>query len=567
MSKVYFAQPKTPYDEEQAFQRHLAYLKTQSAISQQYQDAQRNIQMGTEPPPPRPMTASEVLENEMELNKLVQKYLRLLVADTMERETEGWTEEERLQFVKRARPSKYIFERMTPQQKRILVQNFPAINAELKNYQFIDADFLLEYLRKYQEAFDNTGGVSRLSRNNIAVGEIKALIDTMPKIETINRLKQSIKDVIKNEPRNRQLEVLLPRLASSLQELTDKLPLPEDLFELIESAVIAGNEQVGSQKSGMTNEGLIQEVMNKVETLPTDETFKTFLNDFLGFIKGSTSVAQVVEASKGLEGTIYAINPQVVDDLDKMVKRRKSRGKKEKEPPSGQPTISSFMKTTAPRGELVKQRVSQYEPEIIQPSPLPSESEQPFMEGVGLRSIALNAKRKVQPKFSVMVGKGLSLDKVEEAEPKYIEFGKFALSQNHLKDNKICVRNLKTGHNISDFPITPISDDLMDILETFIQTEKLNERQLKKLSQTEKKLFSKLLNRSGLYGKYKIRVSKTEEEKEEEERFNLVKGQIIAGNDNAELVKELKRFLMKFVLEGKIPKKEAYELLFQLTYI
>jgi len=225
------------------------------------------------------------------------------------------------------------------------------------------------------------------------------------------------------------------------------------------------------------------------------------------------------------------------------------------------------MKTTAPRGELVKQRVSQYEPEIMPPSPLPSESEQPFMEGVGLRTIALNAKRKVQPKFSVMVGKGLSLDKVEEAEPKYIEFGKFALSQNHLKDNKICVRNLKTGHNISDFPITLISDDLMDILETFIQTEKLNERQLKKLSQTEKKLFSKLLNRSGLYGKYKIRVSKTEEEKEEEERFNLVKGQIIAGNDNPELVKELKRFLMKFVLEGKIPKKEAYELLFQLTYI
>jgi len=250
-----------------------------------------------------------------------------------------------------------------------------------------------------------------------------------------------------------------------------------------------------------------------------------------------------------------------------MVKRRKPRGKKEKEPPSGQQTISSFMKTTAPRGELIKQRVSQYEPEIMPPSPLPSESEQPFMEGVGLRTIALNAKRKVQPKFSVMVGKGLSLDKVEEAEPKYIEFGKFALSQNHLKDNKICVRNLKTGHNISDFPITPISDDLMDILETFIQTEKLNERQLKKLSQTEKKLFSKLLNRSGLYGKYKIRVSKTEEEKEEEERFNLVKGQIIAGNDNAELVKELKRFLMKFVLEGKIPKKEAYELLFQLTYI
>jgi hypothetical protein len=48
------------------------------------------------------------------------------------------------------------------------------------------------------------------------------------------------------------------------------------------------------------------------------------------------------------------------------------------------------------------------------------------------------------------------------------------------------------------------------------------------------------------------------------ERFEILKGQILAGNDSKELVKEFKVAMLKFVKEGRIPKREANEILYEL---
>jgi hypothetical protein len=52
---------------------------------------------------------------------------------------------------------------------------------------------------------------------------------------------------------------------------------------------------------------------------------------------------------------------------------------------------------------------------------------------------------------------------------------------------------------------------------------------------------------------------------EEMNRFEILKGQIIAGNDNRELVKEFKTMLLKLSNEGRVKKAEAREILMDLT--
>lgn len=183
-------------------------------------------------------------------------------------------------------------------------------------------------------------------------------------------------------------------------------------------------------------------------------------------------------------------------------------------------------------------------------------------EGVGIRKQAYLARNKVQPKFSQIVGRGV---KLPTNTTRYKEFGTYAISEPQLSKGILSLKYISTGRNVQTIPSTKITEDFADFLDEFLETAHLDKKRLDKLPANEKRLFAKLINGSGLYGKYKVRLMKSKEEEEEEQRFNLVKGIYIAGNDNPQVVKELKQFIIKFMADGRIPRKEGQDLLLQLS--
>jgi len=52
-----------------------------------------------------------------------------------------------------------------------------------------------------------------------------------------------------------------------------------------------------------------------------------------------------------------------------------------------------------------------------------------------------------------------------------------------------------------------------------------------------------------------------------EKKKNILRGEIIAGNDNHSIIKEFKVMLMKFMTEGRIPRRQANEILQELLAI
>jgi hypothetical protein len=62
-----------------------------------------------------------------------------------------------------------------------------------------------------------------------------------------------------------------------------------------------------------------------------------------------------------------------------------------------------------------------------------------------------------------------------------------------------------------------------------------------------------------------IPTPKLSKDGEELNRFEILKGQIVAGNDNKEMVKEFKTMLLKLSNEGRVKKSEAREILMDLT--
>jgi hypothetical protein len=47
-------------------------------------------------------------------------------------------------------------------------------------------------------------------------------------------------------------------------------------------------------------------------------------------------------------------------------------------------------------------------------------------------------------------------------------------------------------------------------------------------------------------------------------RFQILKGQVLAGNDNKELIKEFKVMLLKFIHNGKVPRGQGMDIICDL---
>ncbi|NBP02410.1 MAG: hypothetical protein EBU90_20295, partial [Proteobacteria bacterium] len=159
-------------------------------------------------------------------------------------------------------------------------------------------------------------------------------------------------------------------------------------------------------------------------------------------------------------------------------------------------------------------------------------------------------------------GRGLSYT----PHKKYSEFGKYVIHLPSLKKNII---NLKYPSlaSIPQIKQQLVNKDLRDFIEDALENGDINKVLYEKLKTEDKKLFNKLCKMAGIDDSLKLDRGYDSEDDEEVKRFELVKGELIAGNDAPEIIHEMKSLLLKFMSEGKIPKNQAHDLLVHITYL
>jgi hypothetical protein len=118
----------------------------------------------------------------IEINKLTQQYLTLLFKDDNLAIRDY--DESREDFMFRTRPSIYLFDKLTFEQKKILVSEFYNINQELK-YKILNTKDKLKYLQHYELSYKQCGGVSKYT--NIA--SVNLNLDYLKLEQEIERLK------------------------------------------------------------------------------------------------------------------------------------------------------------------------------------------------------------------------------------------------------------------------------------------------------------------------------------------------------------------------------------------
>lgn len=163
------------------------------------------------------------------------------------------------------------------------------------------------------------------------------------------------------------------------------------------------------------------------------------------------------------------------------------------------------------------------------------------------------------------VGKGVKLEK--EDNPTYRQFGKYVLHIPYLLNNNIANFKYPSLGSIPSIKPLTVSDDYKDLLLETLQTGKLNKKELERLPQSEIKHFEKVAVGAGLVEQLGMKVGSTEEDKADAKRFEVLRGEYLAGNNNEKMIKELRLLISKFINNGRIHKNEGLNLLLELSTI
>lgn len=176
---------------------------------------------------------------------------------------------------------------------------------------------------------------------------------------------------------------------------------------------------------------------------------------------------------------------------------------------------------------------------------------------------------------NVIIGRGLTKPKKEFSEKvdfsvstlpankSYVPFGKYVLNQRRLNENKLMVRTVKGGA-ISGIPTLAISPVLGGIIKKMVGGALPSYNEMSVLSEDEQNTLYKIFKMSEVDNADLLPAPNKTKEESEMNRFQILKGQITSGNDNKELIKEFKVMLLKFIHNGKVPKGQGMEIIFDL---
>lgn len=180
-----------------------------------------------------------------------------------------------------------------------------------------------------------------------------------------------------------------------------------------------------------------------------------------------------------------------------------------------------------------------------------------FMIGSGIK------KRRGRPKGSGLVkpiSERIDHTKGIKQGHTHVPFGKYILNKNKLDSDLVYFKHTK-GYGVKGFPMAKVSKTLGSVLRTIIGGGVPKFEELQGLSNEEKEYLHKVASKAGIMDKVSIPTPSKDKLEQDIHQFEVMKGELLAGNDSPELIKKFKLILLRLSKTGTIPKREASELM------
>jgi hypothetical protein len=183
---------------------------------------------------------------------------------------------------------------------------------------------------------------------------------------------------------------------------------------------------------------------------------------------------------------------------------------------------------------------------------------------IGREILGYGLKLPEKPKRVKTIQLDMSKGLAYESSPTYIPFGKYAINPSKLSSGIFEMKTLKGG-GVKKYPIRKLSSSLTKVVNRIISGRGIDDYDFNEMDLEDQNFLYDLTTDAKINDRIQLPTPKRSKDGEEENRFEILKGQIIAGNDNKDLVKEFKRMLVKFSDDGRLKKAEAREILLDLT--
>ena len=164
------------------------------------------------------------------------------------------------------------------------------------------------------------------------------------------------------------------------------------------------------------------------------------------------------------------------------------------------------------------------------------------------------------------MGKNINLAGGIESEPAYVKFGTHLLNKHRLKDNVVMMRTIKGGA-IVNIPTQKISGKLAKVLHCISGGGIPQFESVMDLTDGDKALLHQIAKTSKVSDRLSVPNPNKSKLEEEDNRFNILRGEVSIGNDNPSVIKEFKVLLLKFMREGRVPTGQGKAIMEELLLL
>jgi hypothetical protein len=164
-----------------------------------------------------------------------------------------------------------------------------------------------------------------------------------------------------------------------------------------------------------------------------------------------------------------------------------------------------------------------------------------------------------------IMGHGIAhlVEKKAEKPKLYAPFGRYYIQKMKLDDNILQFKS-HSGLQPNELPTERVSKQLANVIHTFLR-ETPNFEEINQLNEQDKRKLASICKKCHIMSPAVPKLKTLTDQ--EDDRFEVLRGQLIAGNDNKQLAKEFKVLMLKMVTEGRLPKRQANEIMHELLIL
>jgi hypothetical protein len=499
------------------------------------------------------------------------------------------------------REASAIIAELNPDEIFTMNQSFPQIEREI-NRRFakglLSPTFFVEYLRKFKEELEASKGVStnlssitnKFNALTDNINDIRAILPTReqfalleqklattfrqlpdyivrPVVERINRLQDNIPSSREFQRISADQEILQFETLNMLQTITSTMPtrvqIQQILTDLEEGRIsqVDAFQRVQDAISGVSDAQLdgLEELKREIaESSSTAVRGGENIDILAQVVVGTRAVPRLAVAravlASGTPSTtqsIYIIGEVgnqklTLNELKALLVREDG--------------FRNWYATNV-GGVANLSNLKDYILENALQAPSSAVSDATSKETFSTEKSGFGLKAKNGRIRTKKIGEGLKY----EPEPTYRQFGKYVINIPQLKERDILNVKFPSLGRIPQFKPTPISDVMKEFLLELLDTGKVSNRIYEQIPIEERQLFEKIATGAGILNSLKIKRTISNEDKEDNDRFTLLKGEYLAGNNSVALLKELRKLVVKFMSQGKISKQDGMNLLIELS--